>query len=32
MFVDAWDGKSKGTKSTIDIAKKQNKKITVIIS
>ena len=27
-----WDGKSKGTKYTIDFAKKQNKEITVIIS
>ena len=27
-----WDGKSKGTKSTIDFAKKQNKEITVIIA
>ena len=25
-----WDGKSKGTKHTIDIAKQQNKKVTII--
>lgn len=25
-----WDGKSKGTKSSIDLAKKQNKQLTII--
>jgi len=30
-IVAFWDGKSKGTKSTIDIANKQCKKVTIIL-
>lgn len=29
MVIAFWDGKSKGTKHTIDIAKKQNKRVVV---